>query len=735
MKQHKIKKSAGWKPYLVLSIFTFILYSNTLNHSFVLDDSIVITDNVFTQQGIKGIPNIFRYDTLVGEYLNRDKTKSVYQAGEEMKEWLAGGRYRPLSLVTFALEIQLFGKKNINLDGVEFKGNAFVSHLNNILLYLLTTCLLYLILSRLFPDKRGSDEISRCAVNKSHEISRYAVNKSHEISRYARNDDRWYLSFPFIVSILFLAHPIHTEVVANIKGRDEIMTLLGSLAALWFTIKYFDTKKRYNLLLSGFCLFLGLLSKENAITFLAVIPITIFYCTSPLIKGRTATKSHLGEIGVIMIPLIAASAIFLLIRSSVLGMSANTSTVVSELMNNPFLNATKSETFATIFYTLLLYVKLLFFPHPLTWDYYPHHIEITNWTNPIAILSLLFYIGITIYAVYGLLKKKDVISYSIWFYLLPLTVVSNLFFPIGAFMGERFIFISSIGFCIFIGWLLYIFFKSTKRSNYLICLVLIIILSLYSVKTISRNRVWKDIFTLHTTDVKTSKNSAKGNFEAGLAILNATYKNEAQRKDKLCGEALQYLKRAVELHPKYAEANEALAILYFDCYRDVAKALRCCAMTLHRRTGLMSAKFILSQIVELLHKNQIATTPEEIIQLCDELLKVKPDLGEAYYAKGVIYYIYLDNEKLSLLNIEKADALDLLKTVDYYNYTGIIYGASGNYEKAVQFLLKAIELGSTDYTTYINLGMTYQQLGDMDNAKFYLKKGNEIKEKNEYKSK
>ena len=71
---------------------------------------------------------------------------------------------------------------------------------------------------------------------------------------------KWYLSFPFIASLLFLAHPLHTEAVANIKGRDEIMTLLGSLGALWFTLKYLDTKKAKFFVYSSLSLFLGLLS-------------------------------------------------------------------------------------------------------------------------------------------------------------------------------------------------------------------------------------------------------------------------------------------------------------------------------------------------------------------------------------------------------------------------------------------------------------------------------------------
>ncbi|MEZ4950406.1 MAG: hypothetical protein R2784_13620 [Saprospiraceae bacterium] len=38
-------------------------------------------------------------------------------------------------------------------------------------------------------------------------------------------------------ALLFVVHPVHTEVVANIKGRDETMALMGSLAALFLLLK------------------------------------------------------------------------------------------------------------------------------------------------------------------------------------------------------------------------------------------------------------------------------------------------------------------------------------------------------------------------------------------------------------------------------------------------------------------------------------------------------------------
>src|ERR1019366_10006391 len=83
---------------LLLVILGFILYANSFNNGYALDDGIVIQKNDYVQNGLRGIPKI----------LSTDAYDSYYrQMGA--KQQLTGGRYRPLSVVTFAIEQQLFG--------------------------------------------------------------------------------------------------------------------------------------------------------------------------------------------------------------------------------------------------------------------------------------------------------------------------------------------------------------------------------------------------------------------------------------------------------------------------------------------------------------------------------------------------------------------------------------------------------------------------------------------------
>ena len=99
-----------WALWLFLGVF--VLNANTLTNGWALDDTLLITQNIFTKQGFAGIPAIWSNDVFVG-YLG--------QGGVE-----TGGRYRPLSHSVFALQYALAGN------------DPFLGHLTNVLLYALT---------------------------------------------------------------------------------------------------------------------------------------------------------------------------------------------------------------------------------------------------------------------------------------------------------------------------------------------------------------------------------------------------------------------------------------------------------------------------------------------------------------------------------------------------------------------------------------------------------------------
>lgn len=621
--------------------FAFLLYANTLTHGFVLDDSIVITDNMFTQQGAGGIPGILSKDTFFG-----------YFKVEGKAELVMGGRYRPLTLVLFALVYQLFGE------------SSFVFHLFTVLLFATTCVVLYRTLLLLFRPRFGED---------------YAAMLS------------------WMSAALFAAHPIHAEVVANIKGCDETATLLGSLGALYFTLKYFDSQKIGWSLAAGISFFLACLSKENAVTFLAVIPLALwFFRTGALLAGNQAGAS----IWKTVLPLFAAFLTFFIIRGTILHWPQLAGgKAPMELMNNPFLKIEGdkwipwafSEKLATIFYTLWKYVQLLFVPHPLTHDYYPKQIPMMTFGSPGALLGLVLYGFLAWYVLSGF-RRRDPVRFGILFYLLTISIVSNIVFPVGTMMGDRFAFMPSVGFCIAISALLLQFFGKNLR----VALgVLSAVLLLFSLKTLMRNPDWASNETLFFADAKVSVNSAKIHNACGGVLFDRAVKEQNQvEQTEICQRAMMHLNKAIQIYPNYKDAYMSRGgcnyiLKYYDAAVDD-----------YRRA----------------------------LQLAEGDAKIKNALalvlrdGGKYYGeqRGDLFKALSYLTESWQYNGKDAETARLL---------GVANGVQGKHPDAVMWFEKAVQLAPDNATFLFDLSLAYRASGNMAKAEETLRKAVEINPK------
>ena len=476
----------------LVPVLALVLYANTLGHDYTQDDAIVIYDNMYTTAGVEGIPGLLQYDTFRGFFKTEGKAKLV-----------SGGRYRPLTPVMFAIEYQLFGQ------------SPFVGHLINILLYAALGFLVFILLLRL-------------------------------LSPVLPDEAKW---IALAAALLYVAHPIHTEAVANIKGRDEIIAMLASVGALWSAIRYIDGGSRKYIVAAGCLFFVGLLSKENTITFLAILPLAVVLFRQGVVKKLVAP----------WLAMFVSTVVFLAIRTAVLGLDMGGTPM--ELMNNPFLKLEAGryveldigEKMATITYTLGRYLSLLTYPHPLTHDYYPRHIGIMSWADPFVLLSLGAYVAMLAAAVVSW-RRWPVVSFSILYFLATLSIVSNVVFPIGTNMSERFMFMPSLGFTLLLSYGLYAGVGRRLSPN-IATGILALILVLYSVKTVTRNQVWQDDFTLFTTDVHTSSNSAKVLNAAGGALTTEAAKlADGPKKTAMLEEAVIHLNKALAVHPGYKNA-------------------------------------------------------------------------------------------------------------------------------------------------------------------------------------
>jgi protein O-mannosyl-transferase len=618
--------------YGIIIFFSFILYGNTFFYDYALDDAYVITDNKYTQEGIRGIKDIFSYDSFKGYKDNILNTVS-------------GGRYRPLSIATFAIEYEFFGN------------NPHLSHFFNVLFYALTCLIIFVLLSKL--------------------LDKYPHKK-------------WYITIPFIATILFIAHPVHTEVVANIKSRDEIFSLLFSLLTLWFMWKYLDSKKLSFLIYSCVLFSLALFSKESSLVFIAIIPLTFYYFTN-----HSPKKIILSSV-----PLVIILIAFMILRMIVIARTGSSVVQTKDLMVHSFFDMNIMQKYATITYSLGLYVKLLIFPHPLTWDYYPYHITTMEWTNISVLLSFGIYLFL-IYIAFKGLKHKNYFSWGIFIFLISISITSNILFPIGAFMCERFLFAASLGFTMIIAYLIVV-----KPGNYLKNLfskpyiLLIPLLALYSLKTITRNKAWKNSFTLFETDVITSSNSAKSNACYADELYHKAEKcKDINEQDNYYRSALRYCEKAFIINPN------SQSVKSLDLYGNI----------------------LYNKADSSFDRSEKARYYELAFQYCEAAFKINPNRQKANFVLGNIYGKYKNDLNKSIYYLNNAMNL-APNDVESYNNLGIAYGIAKEYDKALEIFEKALKIAPHDTNVLNNLAIAYTIMGKTDKAKEFSSEARKVKE-------
>jgi hypothetical protein len=482
---------------LLLAAIAVALYANTVGNGYALDDGIVIQSNRFVERGLAGIPDI----------LTRDAFHSHYAQMGVDEDQLSGGRYRPLSIVTFAIEQTLVGD------------NAGERHLVNVLLYALTAVLLLRLL------------------------------RGHV---FAGRPD-----LAFLTTLVFVVHPIHTEVVANVKGRDEILCFLFVIATLHLALSRAASGKRGLPVAALVVFLLALLSKEYALTLLVLLPVALY-----LVSRLDVQKSLLRTV-----PFALVATVYLALRFAAVGLRRVDS---PEILSNPYLYATPVEAWATKIAVLLRYAWLLVLPHPLSSDYSYRQIPYVGFSNAMVWLSVALHV-VLIGLALRWLRRRNVMAFAVLFYLANLLLVSNLLVGIGATMGERLAYHASLGFCMVLAWLLLdVWPTRAGATNRKVLAVLVgTLVVLAGVKTISRNFDWKDTPTLFVRDVRVVPDSATAHANASLHYLEParTSEDPATRRE-LATRALAHLDRALEIHPEFTNAflNRGLAWFLLEDY-------------------------------------------------------------------------------------------------------------------------------------------------------------------------
>ncbi len=585
-----------------------------------------------------------------------------YRAGFwERKE----GLYRPISVAMFAVEWAIAPK------------NPFPGHLINVLLYALSAVILLAVLRRI-------------------------LQKMHPF-------------IPVLVALLWVFHPLHTEVVANIKSRDEILSFLFGITSLYGLMKYQDTGKIKFMLASCFSFLIALLSKENSVAWAGVFPLALWCFSEAGIRKTLILAS--AYVGVIVF--------YFIIRFAVLGELGGGYELM--LINNSLLGATTTASrLATAFFILGKYLLLFLLPVTLVFDYSFNTIPVVSFGHPGAFVTLGL-LAFGLYFAISKLPRRDVNAFAILFFLGTVVLVSNVFFLIEATMAERFIYTPSLGLCLLTGAFANRLLqgkrsyegpvtRSALRNNKLF-IPAFLVLTVLGVRTIARNNDWKDNLTLLQKDVKASPESARIRYALGSTLLveHALTAPEGSAKQKnLLEQSVYQLQKGVSILSNYNDAWYHLGIAYKEL-GDAKNSVAAFEQSRALKPFTDASHLTAAGLAYGMNKQYDKALPD-----LEAALKMEPEDPDAWNNYG-LYLSEAGKTDASLKALNKAISLkkDYIKA--YYN-RGNTWAMAGNYREALKDYASALLLNK-DYTDALNnSGNCYIMLQRPDSALTYFEK-------------
>jgi len=452
------------------------------------------------------------------------------------------------------------------------------------------------------------------------------------------------MSLALITAGLFVVHPVHTEAVAYISGRADIMAALFILLAFILYIKQTGSPElavppvenagapatgqtRKNAILCARpdaqnpWLFTGmlisyagaLLSKESSL----ILPVLLGFYHAAFKKGRA---------GAPLLGVWVTTGLYLVMRL----------TVMRYFLTLSHADTTLWQRIPGAFVALAQYLRILGLPFGL-------HMEYGNgvfaWSDPWALAGAALFVFLIVYA-FKKRRSASLVFFCVTWFFITLLPQANLY-PINAYMSEHWLYLPSIGFFALLAGALDLLYR--RRGTRLAVVAVGAMVLFYATLSVRQNGYWNDPFTFYKKTLVYAPESPrllnnfgiltyeKGDAEEAVAIFKKTiaadpayaeaYNNlgkiykDARRMD----EAMDLFKKAIEIDPAYAEAYNNLAIAYF-------------------LTG-----------------NQA-----QAIQFFKKAVALRPDFANAYFNLAVAYF----NEKdfdLATQSYAKAEALGLSK--------------------------------------------------------------------------
>lgn len=410
-----------------------VAYVNTFDGDWVWDDASSVLLHEHVQDPAK-LPELFTED------------QHAFGRGE-------GNFYRPLLSVSFMVDYQLSHAAE-DSDGALA---PFVFHVQNLMWHLAAGISLLLLLGRL-----GAPRVVLA-----------------------------------IVPLFFVLHPLHTEAVAYISGRADMMSGTFILLGLYFCLsRAADARALLSIVAGIICFVLGLLSKESTLIFPVLLALVLL-----LSNAKSGKENRVLQNLKPLLPAIAVLVGYIALRATVLNFATQQASM----------NAPLTERLVETCQAFAFYIQKLFLPTAL-------HMEQTldgvpRWT---AILGVLFLIAIVVAIVLAWRTEQRRIALGFAWFLAAWLPISGIF-PLNAPMAEHWMYVPMAGFwwaLVEIAWLLGQKLPATRPVSLALAGALCL---LFAVLTIQRNADWHDNVQLFRETLAENPESRRVQYNLAVA--------------------------------------------------------------------------------------------------------------------------------------------------------------------------------------------------------------------------
>jgi tetratricopeptide (TPR) repeat protein len=642
----EIDNSKKANRYFVLFFFLFavILYGNTVLNKWAVDDKFVTGPQ--NELVKKGF-------AAIPQIFSSFYADTTDNAGSQQND------YRPIVKMTFAIEYGLWGGQKAGL-----------SHFINVLLYFWISTLLFFILRRLLKN--------------------------------------YNILFPFLITLLFMAHPVHTEVVDSLKNRDELLSFLCGLGGLHFILRYSERGKNIYVIATLIVFFLGFLCSSSILPFVALYPLVLYFFTD--MKPR----NFIWISGAVLFMGLMAYFIPRFFLPKV--------TQVHSFIENPlFMDKNLLIRTGAGMMTLFFYLKILIFPYPLLYYYGYNMIPLTGWGNLLVQISFIIHFCIFLYAIMKF-REKHILSFAILYYFIAISMFTNVVTPVAGIVAERFAFNASLGFVIALVYFIFMAFRTEPRSLTIefnerakILMIIAFLLIPCAAMTIWRNRDWRNVRHLYMTDTPYLVKSFKANMEYAEFMSDMVYRDHNYLQNGIVNEKQQriiitHFRRALRIYPNdYTTLND-LGKVYLNFSSRTDSALVFLKKAVALRPELQTAWENMAMAYRKENK------PDSAIMCYEKVLKINPHALTVVFKMADLYFE----------NGEVGKAMKINEDIMHkYPNLDAPYLSDGNYfimqedtTTAIKYWEQAAQR-NPGYEVCMNLSLLFKAKGDLNKASYY----------------